>query len=617
MKWVTFISFLFLASLAASKHLPRRYRHAGHQDTIAQATEVTPDEFRGIALVISSQALQQATYEEVSKVKNDIVELQKKCAADEKSDPECTKPLGTVFLDEFCHEQEIIAKYGFADCCAKVDPERKDCILAHKNGTPGFIPPFQKPSAEEGCKAFEADPDQTMGRYVYEIARRYPFSKTSSIFAGARKYKEVLTTCCKEADKDACFTEKATEVSKYLRKEFARQKQICSVHRKLGELPLRALKVAQLSQKFPKADFPTVLKLSADIVHAYTECCKGDTLECLLDRADVSKYICSHQATLSSKVHDCCEKSLLEQGDCIAHSENDDKPADLSPTVREFIDNKEVCQHYADNKSLHQAKFVHEYGRRHPELSPELLVRLGKGYGDLLEKCCPLENVVECLGHGEAELKKHISDTLEVMKKNCELHATAGDYLFQNESLCRLLVHYTKKAPQLTFDQLYEYTKGLTKAAAKCCHEDEAHKLPCAEKYVSFVLGEICREHEMHHINKQVCKCCGDSLTFRRECFSGLGPDPEYQPTPFAPDLFTFHPDLCTADPEVLKRKKQKQLVDLIKHKPTITDEQLAGVVVDFQGMNTQCCEDADSKTCFEREGPKLVERSRAVFGEQ
>uniref|UniRef100_A0A670JIT4 Albumin domain-containing protein n=1 Tax=Podarcis muralis TaxID=64176 RepID=A0A670JIT4_PODMU len=425
MKWVTFISFLFLASLAASKHLPRRYRHAGHQDTIAQATEVTPDEFRGIALVISSQALQQATYEEVSKVKNDIVELQKKCAADEKSDPECTKPLGTVFLDEFCHEQEIIAKYGFADCCAKVDPERKDCILAHKNGTPGFIPPFQKPSAEEGCKAFEADPDQTMGRYVYEIARRYPFSKTSSIFAGARKYKEVLTTCCKEADKDACFTEK------------------------------------------------------------------------------------------------------------------------------------------------------------------------------------------------EAELKKHISDTLEVMKKNCELHATAGDYLFQNESLCRLLVHYTKKAPQLTFDQLYEYTKGLTKAAAKCCHEDEAHKLPCAEKYVSFVLGEICREHEMHHINKQVCKCCGDSLTFRRECFSGLGPDPEYQPTPFAPDLFTFHPDLCTADPEVLKRKKQKQLVDLIKHKPTITDEQLAGVVVDFQGMNTQCCEDADSKTCFEREGPKLVERSRAVFGEQ
>uniref|UniRef100_A0A670JIU5 Albumin domain-containing protein n=1 Tax=Podarcis muralis TaxID=64176 RepID=A0A670JIU5_PODMU len=425
MKWVTFISFLFLASLAASKHLPRRYRHAGHQDTIAQATEVTPDEFRGIALVISSQALQQATYEEVSKVKNDIVELQKKCAADEKSDPECTKPLGTVFLDEFCHEQEIIAKYGFADCCAKVDPERKDCILAHKNGTPGFIPPFQKPSAEEGCKAFEADPDQTMGR------------------------------------------------------------------------------------------------------------------------------------------------------------------------------------------------FVHEYGRRHPELSPELLVRLGKGYGDLLEKCCPLENVVECLGHGEAELKKHISDTLEVMKKNCELHATAGDYLFQNESLCRLLVHYTKKAPQLTFDQLYEYTKGLTKAAAKCCHEDEAHKLPCAEKYVSFVLGEICREHEMHHINKQVCKCCGDSLTFRRECFSGLGPDPEYQPTPFAPDLFTFHPDLCTADPEVLKRKKQKQLVHLIKHQPNSTTEQIAEVTGYFTTMVTECCKTENHEECFTTEGPKLVERSRAVFGEQ
>ncbi|XP_034990101.1 alpha-fetoprotein-like [Zootoca vivipara] len=612
MKWVTFISFLFLASLAESKHLPRRYRHAGHQDTIAQATEVTADEFRGIALVLYSQVLQQATFEEVSKVMNDIVELQKKCVADEKSDPECTKPLGTVFVDEFCHEQEIIEKYGFSDCCAKADPDRQACILAHKNATQGFIPPFQKPSSEEGCKAFEADPRQTLGRYAYEIARRYPFSKTSTIFAGTAKYKAVLTTCCQEADKDACFAEKATEVSKYLRKDFARQKQICSVRRKLGELPLRALKVAQLSQKFPKADLPTVLKLSEDIVHAYAECCKGDTLECLLDRADVSKYICSHQATISSKVHDCCEKSLLEQGDCLAHAENDDKPADLSPTVREFIDNKEVCQHYADNQNLHKAKFVYEYSRRHPELSPELLVRLGKGYGDLLDKCCPLENTVECLGHGEEELKKHISDTVETMKKNCALHATTGDYLFQNE----MLVLYTKRAPELTFDELYEYTKGLTKAASKCCNEDEAHKLPCAEKYVSFVLGEICRRHEEHHINKQVCKCCSDSLTFRRECFSSLGPDPEYVPIPFSPDLFTFNADLCTADAEVLKRKKQKQLVDLIKHKPTITDEQLASLIVDFQGMMTQCCEEAEHDTCFAKEGPKLIERTRAAFGE-
>ncbi|XP_061444788.1 albumin-like [Rhineura floridana] len=607
MKWVTFISCLFLVSLAESKHLPRSYRDVGDHDTISELKE---EEYKGVLLALYSQILQKATVEEVFKVTTDAAELHKKCIAADHSGPECTKPLHTAFLDVLCHEQEIAAKYGFTECCSKVDPERNECILSHKNGTRGFIPPFQKPTPEDGCKAFQDNPKHVLISYVNEVSKRYPFSKIVTILDGAKEYKGVLTTCCQDADKAACFEEKATAVTQHLKADFNRQKTICSVLRKLGEIPLLAMKIVQLSQKYPKADFATVGKLAGDIVHTYTECCKGDTLECALDRMKVSNYICSHQDTISSKVKNCCEESLLHRANCLAHGENDDKPADLSPTVREFIDNKEVCQHYTENKTLHQAKFLHEYGKRHPELSAELIVRLGKGYGDLLDKCCALDNTVECLGQGEQQLQKHIADSLEVLKTNCDLYEKAGEYLFQIQILAR----YTKKAPQLTFEELLKYTKQFTDAAAQCCKADDAHRLPCVEGHVSQVLGGMCRRHEEHHINKQVCKCCGDSFAFRRECFSNLGADPEYAPTPFSPDLFVFHTDLCTAEQKEQQLKKKKFLVNLMKHKPTITDEQLAGVVVDFTGMMAQCCAADNHEECFKTEGPGMVERTKTAL---
>ncbi|XP_042329593.1 uncharacterized protein LOC121933676 [Sceloporus undulatus] len=612
MKWATFISCLFLVSFAVSTHLPRKYRDAESHDTISRASELSADEFAAVAVILFSQMAQKATYEEVHKMMDDVVALAKKCTADEHADPECTKHLGTVFLDEMCHEQGFAEKYGFTDCCAKVDPERNECFLAHKNSTPGFIPPYQKPDTEEACKKFGENKNEVLGHYLYEISIRYPKAKVVSIMKATHGYDHVMTTCCQAEDKGACFREKAPAVKKQMMEDMAIQKHSCSVMKKFGDRPVKAVKLAYLSQKFPKAELATLEKIVHDIIHIYEECCKGDTLECMLDREKLTKYVCAHQNEISSKLSTCCEKPVMERAECIVHVENDDKPADLSETVREFVDNKEVCQHYAENKDKHLANFINQYGKRHPELSPQLLVRSAKGYEELLESCCANEHPETCLAKGEEQLKKHIAETLELLKTRCDQYGQLGDYLYHNE----LLVHYVRKAPQLTFKEVYKYTEQFKDIAAKCCKMDDAHKLTCAEGYTELVIGAICDRHEENHINKQICKCCGDSYIHRRECFTGLGPDPEYHPGPFNPALFSFHGDYCNAELPEKQKMKQEILFNLMNHKPTIKDEELAVAVVDFGTMEAKCCAAADPGQCLAEEGPKLIERTKAALGE-
>nr|XP_060636639.1 alpha-fetoprotein-like [Anolis sagrei ordinatus] len=135
------------------------------------------------------------------------------------------------------------------------------------------------------------------------------------------------------------------------------QRHTCAVMKKFGSRVLKAFKTVISAQKFPKASFATISKIAEDIAHIHEEGCKGDTLESMLDREKLTKYVCSHQNEISSKLSTCCEKPVVERGECMVHLEHDDKPADLSETVREFVDNKEVCQHYADNNDQHLAKY--------------------------------------------------------------------------------------------------------------------------------------------------------------------------------------------------------------------------------------------------------------------
>uniref|UniRef100_A0A6J0V7Y0 Alpha-fetoprotein-like n=1 Tax=Pogona vitticeps TaxID=103695 RepID=A0A6J0V7Y0_9SAUR len=612
MKWLTFISCLFLLCFTESKYLSRASRDAELPDTIKTAFELTGEHFDEISVVLVSQFLQQSTYDEVHKVVEDMDALAKKCTADEHSDAECAKSVSTVLLDEICHEEAIAAKHGFGACCAQTDPERHECFLTHKNASKGFVPPYQKPEPEEACKQFHDNKKEVLNHYLYEISRRSPYIKIVTILHAEDEYEKVLTACCEAEDKAACFMEKAPLAKKKFMKAVAVEKHHCSILKKFKMDTLRGYKIAHMCQKFPKADFQTIMDLSEKVGHIYEECCRGDTLDCMLDRKKLADHICSHQDTISSKLKHCCEGPILERGECIAHAENDEKPADLSPTVREFIDDEAVCQHYAENKGVHLAKFLCEYSRRHDELAPVMLLRLAKGYEEMLEKCCATEHPVTCLQEGETLLKKYIADSLATVKANCDQYKQIGSHLFGNE----LIVRYGRKAPQLSTDQLRMFSKKMVGVAEECCHLDDAHRLACAENHVDLGLGYLCHLHEEHPINKQVCKCCSDSFTKRRECFAGLGVDPDYVPIPFNTELVHFHADYCTAKPEEQQEKKQTVLAHMMQHKPDITDEQLATTIVDFTGVVTNCCSVETKEECFNTEIPKMIERIKTALGE-
>ncbi|XP_008114671.1 alpha-fetoprotein [Anolis carolinensis] len=605
MKRITCIFCLFWANFAEAESLTERHQILLERFTLLTHGGPFP-EFTYLALI--AQNVQRATYEEVMKITNGITELSKKCIPSDQADPECAKPLETVLFDNICNEQGLDDKYGFTECCGKVDEERKECFISHKNATLGFLPPFEELTPEEHCKAFQEDPTEAMRHYLYAIARRNPFTSVFIPFTIVQDLKDALTDRCQEGKQISCFDEKISNIRKELLTAIHLEKHSCHILKTFRKRAIMALKFVQLSQKFPKAEVLTIDKLAEDIARSQEKCCKGDTLECFLERANVTSYICSHQDTLSSKLEVCCQKPFLEQNACIMSMENDEKPADLSPDLREFMDKEDQCPRYAENQNPLLAELVYEYARRHPEFSAQLILRLGEEYEELLEKCCKTEKPKECLIQWEEFIQKHTADTLEAMKQTCE---RTDDSAFHNE----LLVRYAKKAPQLSFEELYEYNKGFIDAAAKCCKKDEAYKQICIDRYTNLVAGDICQRHEEHPINRKFGQCCEDSYINRQECFIGLGIDEEYVPLPFDPELFAFHGDFCLANTDQ-QVKQQRLLVNLIKHKPTITDEQLQVVVKEFLDMVTKCCEADNHEECFSAEGPKLIEMTRASLGE-
>ncbi|KAM7113027.1 alpha-fetoprotein-like isoform 2-T3 [Ciconia maguari] len=613
MNWRKIIYVILLVSLTAVKALPRSYRDTEEKNSIGQRfSQLQENNFKAIAMIMFAQYVQGGTFGRAVKMAEDVTDLAKRCAAAAGDNPDCLKPLDKIFLDTICQEENLPR---FTDCCAKKDPERNDCFLSLKNSSRGFISPFERPNAEAACKNHSQHQHSLTGYFLYEVSRRHPFLYAPTILSVAIRYDDMMKNCCGGAEDpthnlEECFRRQAPKVVKPVKEDGLRQEHTCGILKKFGERTLKALKLAQISQKFPKADFVTVNKLVMDIANMHKDCCRGDMLDCMHDREEILHYVCTNQDILSSKIKKCCEQPLLQRSECIVNAENDDKPADLSPHVREFIEDKGICDRFAQEKDTHLARFLYEYSRRHPEFSAQMLLRIGKGYEDLLQECCKTGAPDDCRSRGEEELKKHIYETESVMKTSCDIYKEKGDYYFQNE----LLMSFTKKMPQLTSAELIKFTKQMTTIGSKCCRLSQDKLLPCAEENLDLVLGEICRRHLTDPVNPGVCQCCSSSYALRRPCMGKLEIDENYVPLSLTPGLFTFHEDLCTTEEEKLQHKKQEMLINLIKYKPQITQEQLASVTAAFTAMREQCCKEERREACFVKEGPELIKRSEKML---
>nr|XP_004665409.1 albumin [Jaculus jaculus] len=607
MKWATFLSLLCIFASAYSRGL---FRRDAHKSEIAHRfNDVGEDHFKGLVLVTFSQFLQKCPYEEHVNLVKEVTDFAKACVADESA-PNCDKSLHTLFGDKLCGIQKLGEHYPeLAECCTKQDPERMDCLQKHKDETPE-LPLLVRPEADAMCTAFQENEKKFMGQYLHEVARRHPYFYGPELLYYAEKYRDIVAECCQAADKAACLTPKLDELKEKALAAAAYQRLKCSSLEKFGDRAFKAWSVARLSQKFPKADFAEVSKLVNDLTKVTKECCHGDMLECADDRAELVKYVCENQDSISSKVKECCAKPLLQKSHCITEVEEDDMPAELPSLAVDFVEDKDVCKNYAEAKDVFLGTFLYEYARRHPDYSVVLLLRLAKEYEKTLERCCAEADPHACYAKVFDDFAPLVEEPKNLVKQNCDLYEQLGEYGFQNA----LAVRYTKKTPQMSTPTLVEAARNLGRVGTKCCKVAEGRRLPCVEDYLAVVLNRLCVLHEKTPVSEKVTQCCSGSLVDRRPCFSALQVDETFVPKEFNAETFTFHANICTLPENEQRVKKQTALVELVKHKPKATEEQLKTVMGDFSAFLAKCCAADDKEACFAADGPQLVAKSQAAL---
>ncbi|XP_004617963.2 alpha-fetoprotein [Sorex araneus] len=608
MKWVVSIFLIFLLSFTESRTMHKNaYGIASILDSSQCSTEAN---LVDLATIAFAQFIHEAAYPEVRKMVKDVLTvIEKPLGSDQPVG--CLDDQLSAFLDEICHEKEIVGKYKLSDCCNQNGKERHSCLLARKKAASDFVSPFQLPEPVSSCKAHEENRETFMNRFIYDIARRHPFLYAPTILSLAARFDKIIPTCCQAENAVECFQTKGAPLTKELRESNLLNQHVCSVLRKFGSPTFPAIIAAKLSQKFPKANFSEIEKLVLDVAHVHEECCRGNVLECLQDGGKIMSYICSQQDFLSSKMQECCKLPILELGQCIIHAENDEKPGDLSPSLGRFVDARDFSKLPSKEKDISMARFIYEYSRRHSELSTSAILRSAEEFQKLLENCSQSENPLECQDKGEIEMEKHTQESRAFAKRSCGTFRKLGNYYLQNT----FLVAYTKKAPQMPAPELMVFTREMARAAAACCQLSEDKQLACGEGAADLIIGHLCIRHEEAPINAHVGHCCSSSYANRRPCFSNLVMDEAYVPPPFSADKFIFHTDLCQAQGVALQTKKQEFLINLVKQKPQITEEQLEAVTADFSALLEKCCRSEKQDVCFAEEGPKLISKTRAALG--
>ncbi|XP_073898123.1 afamin isoform X2 [Castor canadensis] len=590
LKLTGFIFFLFF--LTESLTLSTKPQDVDDSSNIQKFIE---ENTGSLTIIAFAQYVQEATIDEMEMLVKDMKAYKDRCLANQTL-PECSEIANNVLQEMICALEGVPQKHNFSHCCSKVDFERRLCFLYNKKANVEFLPPFPTLDPEEKCQAYKNNRESFLNHYMYEVARRNPFVFAPALLIVAARFEEVAKICCEEEQKANCFRTKAAPITQYLKALSSYQKTVCGAYLKFGLKVLNSINIAVFSKKFPQIEFKELTSLLEDVSAMYDGCCEGDVVRCIRGQNQVMNHICSKQDSISSKIEGCCEKKIPEREDCIINSKKDDRPKDLSLREAKFTDSENVCQERDTDPDNFFAEFIYEYSRRHQDLSTPELLRIGRVYEDLLGDCCNRENPPDCYRHAEDKFNETTEKSLKMVQQECQL--------FQNLGKDGLKYHYfiklTKIAPQLSTEELMSLGNEMVTALTTCCTLSE--EFACVDNLADLVLGELCGINENRTINPAVDHCCKANFAFRRPCFEALKADKMYVPPPVSQDSSTFHADWCQAQNEELQKKKIRFLVNLVKLKPELTNEDLKTLFINFTVAVEKCCKEQEPEVCFNEE---------------
>ncbi|KAM4709350.1 serum albumin-like [Discoglossus pictus] len=501
--------------------------------------------------------IQNSTFEELSKHVDQITTHAQNCGAG-ASHADCEKPLGTLFLDRVCTIPELSTFYDWStDCCVKTDPQRGSCFKVHTSLLPGSVPVKTKIFSNEVCTV--------RGNKTNLIQPQLNIS-SPTVVGYTYQYNYIVSECCAKEDKEKCFHVKVRELTQLAHLVEAQHKHSCMILDNFNASTLQSIKLVRadlvnlgMSRLTSPLLTPKLSVLVPDNFSAPVTVPQDCRLLLSQPRSfpsqtkELADFTCDHQEELTTKLKPCCELPLLERSDCLVRLDNDDINSTLSRDMKEFMEDTKMCEHSAKEKNKYLARFIHEYARRHPDLSIELNLGIAEIYGEKLINCCETENPAECYSSLESLSNFAIQLSKVALKHYCVKLEILGGALFQN----KLLEHFTKTMPQLTNQKLIEITKDMTNVIAKCCHLPENKQMPCEERGFDFILGELCAFEKTHPINNGVKHCCWESYVKRRDCFIYSSSDDSYDTPEITNTTFYFTEDLCTASQEQLQKIKQ------------------------------------------------------------
>ncbi|XP_073494075.1 albumin-like [Phyllobates terribilis] len=600
MKWVTLICVLLCTIATESRHLQKR--DVEHHPRLIGSMYVTlgQENFNHIVLALVAQNFQKCTLEDHWKAVKGLSAIAEHCA-DHEDEADCKKPMTTIFYDKFCKEPELEKSYPWStECCGKTEPEREKCFHDHRDTN---IEPFKKPDAEGACKLQTEHPHEAFHYYIHTVGKRHPTLLPPEILVFAKQYSIIMNECCAEAEKEKCFDNKFIEVQKTTLYLEYHHKHACHILKTFPDRVFYAKILAKVSKQWPAMSFDVAHKLALESMHLNKDCCKGDVVECMTETMEYIQHVCDNQEKISPNIKACCEKRILERTPCLIASSKDDIPADLPKEMKEFVEAEDVCQHFADEKDVHLAKFVYEFARRHPELSDVSCLRAGKGYEDLLKKCCAEEHAVECYKTAPQLFEARIRESLALAKQNCDAYEKVGPYFYNAD----LIARYVPKMPQVSDETLLKITGKMTKFAGKCCALPENQRMACADEKLDLLLGDMCERQSHTYINDQVHHCCTDSYSHRRPCFTNLGVDPSYKAADFDENHFKVGADICEGTEEAKAIKRLHLLIHVLKVKPDMPSEKKKEIIGEFTKVREKCCAAEDHQACFDMERPAFV----------
>nr|DBA28690.1 TPA: hypothetical protein GDO54_009001 [Pyxicephalus adspersus] len=548
-------------------------------------------------LVLVAQDFQKCSLDEHLKLQAKLMEVVNECV-EHPEEAKCKTPAMTLYHDTVCKE-DLEAIYPWTtECCAKEEAERITCFRNHRDSK---VEEYKIPDVEQACKDHKENPQHAFSYYISNIGRRHPRLFPSAVLGFAITYNQITTECCQAENKEKCFGERMPQVKKLTNFVEDTHKQKCRILDYFPERVSQAQTLVQVSQKFPHADFADVQKLTLETVHLIQDCCRGDAVECLMERMEETDHICADHKKYSDKLGDCCAKDGPERTRCILALPDDDG-SDISKDLTKYYEGEHVCEDYQKGKQNHLAHFTYEYSRTHQESSSLSCLRVAKKYEEMVEKCCAGEHRAECLKEAPKLLAAQ-KENEELIKQNCGGLAQHGVQDFY----VGLLYRYFKKMPQVTSPTLVDIAGRMTKIGVYCCSLPDNKKQPCAEEKLDIVLGEMCESGKQVKINEGVDGCCRDSYSFRRPCFTKLEPDTKYVAPAWDESKLHFSADLCDGTAAQQQEKKLILLADYLKMKPDLGAEKLKEVVESFRKIVEKCCAAESHEVCFNLEKPGLL----------